>query len=206
MLMGMGVELNVKARSMVERVSANSKRLLALINDFLDLSRIESGRLELVNVALSPEKLVARWSNQVSVLAEQKKIAFRIDVDPQLPKEIYGDEEAITKVVINLLSNAFKFTHEGQVALDVKCQSDKWSISVSDTGIGIPPHARDYIFEEFRQVDGSSKREYGGTGLGLAIVQKLTRAMGGTVTLVSELGKGSTFTVTLPYQRNLQLA
>jgi signal transduction histidine kinase len=79
-------------------------------------------------------------------------------------------------------------------------------ISVSDTGIGIPPHARDYIFEEFRQVDGSSKREFGGTGLGLAIVQKLTRAMGGTVTLASELGKGSTFTVTLPYQPKLQIA
>jgi signal transduction histidine kinase len=106
----------------------------------------------------------------------------------------------LSKIAINLLSNAFKFTHQGEVSLDLKRVNQEWSISVTDTGIGIPTHAREYIFEEFRQVDGSSKRLYGGTGLGLALVQKLARAMGGTVSLQSELGKGSTFTVTLPLE------
>jgi signal transduction histidine kinase len=117
-----------------------------------------------------------------------------------MPGIMSGDEETLTKVTLNLLSNAIKFTHQGQISLKLHYRFTTWSIEVSDTGIGIPPHAREYIFDEFRQVDQSSRRLYGGTGLGLAIVQKLTRAMGGTVTVKSELGKGSTFTVTLPVQ------
>jgi signal transduction histidine kinase len=206
MLSGMGIELEPKARNMVERVSANSKRLLALINDFLDLSRIESGRMELVNQPISPTKLVDKWKTQVGVLAEQKKLEFVIEIDPQLPPEILGDEDALSKIAVNLLSNAFKFTSQGQVSLNLARQEETWSIEVTDTGIGIPPHAREYIFEEFRQVDGSSKRQFGGTGLGLAIVQKLARLMGGNVSLKSEMGKGSTFTVVLPLQAQTELA
>jgi two-component system, NtrC family, sensor kinase len=206
MLSGMGIELEPKAQNMVERVSANSKRLLALINDFLDLSRIESGRMELVSQPISPTKLVDKWKSQVGVLAEQKKLGFVVDIDPQIPPEILGDEDALSKIVVNLLSNAFKFTQEGQVSLTLRRQEENWSIEVTDTGIGIPPHAREYIFEEFRQVDGSSKRQFGGTGLGLAIVQKLARLMGGSVTLKSEMGKGSSFTVVLPLQAQVELA
>jgi signal transduction histidine kinase len=137
----------------------------------------------------------------VQVLADQKKLAFTVEIDPQMPATILGDEEALSKIVINLLSNAFKFTHDGGVSLQISSQGDgQFTIEVRDSGIGIPPHAREYIFEEFRQVDGSSKRKYGGTGLGLAIVQKLARALGGTVSLQSELGVGSTFTVTLPLE------
>jgi signal transduction histidine kinase len=180
--------------------------LLALINDFLDLSRIESGRMELVNQPISPTKLVDKWKTQVGVLAEQKKLEFVIEIDPQLPPEILGDEDALSKIAVNLLSNAFKFTSQGQVSLNLARQEETWSIEVTDTGIGIPPHAREYIFEEFRQVDGSSKRQFGGTGLGLAIVQKLARLMGGNVSLKSEMGKGSTFTVVLPLQAQTELA
>jgi len=97
-----------------------------------------------------------------------------------------------------LLGNAIKFTEKGQVALALERVDGTWGIVVQDSGIGIPPHAREFIFEEFRQVDQSSKRKYGGTGLGLAIVQKYTRAMGGTVQVNSEQGKGSTFSVSLP--------
>jgi signal transduction histidine kinase len=200
MLSGMGIELSPQAEDMVKRVSANSKRLLQLINDFLDLSRIESGRLELVKSPVSPEALVQRWQNQVGVLGEEKGLDFVVNIDPELPPTILGDEDALSKIAINLLGNAFKFTHEGQVSLDLQCQNGDWIIAVSDTGIGIPPHAREYIFDEFRQVDGSSKRLYGGTGLGLSLVQKLARAMGGNVSLQSELGKGSTFTITLPLE------
>ncbi len=201
MLSNMGIDLSPRARNMIERISANSKRLLALINDFLDLSRIESGRLELVSVPISVEGLVQRWASQVAVLADQKKLAFDVELDPQMPAAILGDEEALSKIAINLLGNAFKFTQNGSVRLRIAPQKPaQFTIEVRDTGIGIPPHAREYIFEEFRQVDGSSKRKYGGTGLGLAIVQKLARAMGGLVTLQSELGVGSTFTVTLPME------
>jgi signal transduction histidine kinase len=198
MLSGMGIELSPRAEDMVKRVSSNSKRLLHLINDFLDLSRIESGRLELVNEPVSLNKLTVKWERQVGVLAEEKGLDFKIQIDPDLPPLILSDEDALSKIAINLLSNAFKFTHQGTVSLDL-CRSDgSWIIEVTDTGIGIPPHARDYIFVEFRQVDGSSKRLYGGTGLGLSLVQKLSRTMGGNVSVQSEVGVGSTFTVTLP--------
>jgi signal transduction histidine kinase len=202
MLSNMGIDLNPRAKTMVERISANSKRLLGLINDFLDLSRIESGRLDLVKSPVVVDSLVQRWVSQVNVLAEQKQLMFNAELDPQMPTVMLGDEEALTKIVINLLSNAFKFTHNGAIRLHISPQVEgQYAIEVHDSGIGIPPHAREYIFEEFRQVDGSSKRKYGGTGLGLAIVQKLARAMGGTVTLQSELGIGSTFTVTLPLEK-----
>lgn len=200
MLSGMGIELSERAEDMVKRVSSNSKRLLHLINDFLDLSRIESGRLELIKAPIYPESLARKWESEVGILAEEKNIDFIITVSPDLPSMLLSDEDALSKIVINLLSNAFKFTHQGHVTLEMGRLNDGWSISVTDTGIGIPTHARDYIFDEFRQVDGSSKRLYGGTGLGLALVQKLARAMGGNVMVDSEFGKGSTFTVSLPIE------
>jgi signal transduction histidine kinase len=198
MLSGMGIELSPRAEDMVRRVSSNSKRLLNLINDFLDLSRIEAGRLELVSSPVSLTALAQKWRNEVSVLADEKGLDFNVVVDPALPAAIYSDEDALSKIAVNLLGNAFKFTQQGQVTLALNRAETNWTLSVSDTGIGIPMHAREYIFEEFRQVDGSSKRLYGGTGLGLSLVQKLSRAMGGSVSLHSEVGKGSTFTVTLP--------
>ena len=198
MLGGMGVDLDMKAKGMVERISTNSKRLIDLVNDFLDISRIESGRMDLVDVPFSPSDLADKWRRQLGVLAEQKDLLFIINVDPALPARLLGDDDALSKIGQNLLSNAFKFTEQGRVMLNLKREGDNWQIIVSDTGIGVPSHAHDYIFDEFRQVDGSSTRRYGGTGLGLAIVQKLVRLMGGTVRLESELGEGSTFTVTLP--------
>ncbi len=200
MLAGMGIELSPRAEDMVKRVSMNSKRLLALVNDFLDLSRIEAGRLELVYQPISPTALAHKWQNQMSVLADKKNIAFEVIIDPDLPPTIMGDEDALSKIVINLLGNAFKFTHNGKVTMALEKDTTRWMLSVTDTGIGIPTHARDYIFDEFRQVDSSSKRIYGGTGLGLALVKKLAREMGGTVALESEVGRGSKFTVFLPLE------
>jgi signal transduction histidine kinase len=146
--------------------------------------------------------MVAKWQEEIGVLAEKKNLQFAVTVDPDLPETIYGDEEAISKIAINLLGNAIKFTEHGQITLALKATPTDWSISVSDTGIGIPLHARDFIFDEFRQVDQTSKRKYGGTGLGLAIVQKFVRSMDGTVTVQSEVGQGSVFTVTLPLARH----
>lgn len=193
-----GVEYNDKTERFVTKIQSNSRRLLGLINDILDLSRIESGRLELAYQPMSPTDIVDQWRNNLSILADKKNLEFKVTVDSALPAIIYGDEENLTKIAINLLGNAIKFTEEGTVSLTLDKRGEQMVMQVKDTGIGIAPHAREFVFEEFRQVDQSSKREYGGTGLGLAITQKLVRAMDGTISLDSEVGVGSTFTVLLP--------
>jgi len=195
-----GVEFNAKTERYLGKIQSNSHRLLGLINDFLDLSRIESGRLELAYSPMSPIDMVQGWKDNLSSLAEKKALNFEVTVDPNLPQTLYGDEESLSKIVINLLGNAIKFTETGTVSLKLEKQDNLMIMEVRDTGIGIPPHAREYIFDEFRQVDMSSKRQHGGTGLGLSIVQKLANAMGGTVTLQSEVGVGSIFTVAIPIQ------
>jgi signal transduction histidine kinase len=206
MLEGMGGEVDEEAQHMLSRVDANGARLLGLINDVLDIAKIEAGRMELVNEQMSVSQLASQWKSQMSVLAEQKGIGFEVHVDANLPEKIYGDSQRLTQIATNLLSNAFKFTKEGKVTMDIGQDNDNWTIRVTDTGIGIPPHALNYIFEEFRQVDGSSKREFGGTGLGLAIVRNLCRTMGGSIKVTSELGKGSVFTVALPLRTEIELA
>ncbi len=198
MLQGMGGEFDDDARHMLERIDSNARRLLALINDILNLARIEAGRLEILSNPINPNQMVKQWRSQMEVLATQKNLDFTVTVDPLLPEVIEGDEERISQIVINLLSNAFKFTSKGSVTLALKRQNDTWIAQVTDTGIGIAPHALTYIFDEFRQVDGSSARAYGGSGLGLAIARKLCHLMSGDIQVSSTLGVGSTFTVTLP--------
>jgi signal transduction histidine kinase len=171
-----------------------------LINDLLDLTRIEAGRLEMVQNPYSPRAMVERIAAQMESLAEQTKLRFDTKIDPALPEIVIGDDKRAEQVIVNLLSNAFKFTKEGGITLNVHVNRSEstWNIDVTDTGIGIPPHALDLIFEEFRQLDGSYSRAYKGTGLGLAITRNLTRMMGGKITVKSTLGVGSTFSVVLP--------
>ncbi|HRF94457.1 MAG TPA: ATP-binding protein, partial [Aggregatilineales bacterium] len=140
-----------------------------------------------------------RIHEQLAILAKEKNIAFTYTIDEQMPKEILIDEDSFIKIITNLCSNGIKFTHEGSVSIEISKEEDMLVIRASDTGIGIPPHMQDIIFEEFRQVDSSSRRSYGGTGLGLAIVRRLTMALGGKVTVKSKVNEGSTFTVTLPF-------
>ena len=198
MLEGMGGEIDDEARHMVERIDSNSRRLLNLINDVLDLAKIEAGRQELVVEIFSPRMLVDQWVRETGVLAEEKGIELIVKVDAALPSTLNGDSARITQVAINLLSNAIKFTNEGNVTLELACGDGEWILKVSDTGIGIPPHALNYIFEEFRQVDGSFTRAYGGSGLGLAIVRSLCAMMDAHVNVESTLGTGSAFKVSLP--------
>ncbi len=198
LLSGMGVEVSPEAHGMLERIASNSKRLIQLISAMLDLSRIEAGRLEITPVQLSPAKLIERWRVQVEAQAAAKKLKLETVIAPDFPTLIMGDEDGLTKIASNLLGNAIKFTAQGSVTLRMLWHGTTWSIQVQDTGIGIPTDAREYIFEEFRQVDGSFKRQYGGTGLGLSIVKKVTNLMNGQITVESSLGGGSTFTVTLP--------
>jgi signal transduction histidine kinase len=200
LLAGMSGPLNEKQQHKMTRLKENGIRLLSLINDLLDLTRIEAGRLEMVEKPFSPQLLAERLSAQMESLAVESKLKFDTFVDPSLPQEIVGDQKRVEQVVVNLLSNAFKFTQEGSVTLSINANlgEQTWSVEVADTGIGIPPHAVNVIFEEFRQLDGSYSRAYKGSGLGLAITRNLVRMMGGKISVKSTLGTGSTFTVVLP--------
>jgi signal transduction histidine kinase len=200
LLMGMSGPLSPKQVHKVSRLKENGARLLALINDLLDLTRIEAGRLEIVHSPFSPRSLVEHIAAQMESLAEQSKLRFEVNIEPDLPAQLLGDEKRTEQIIVNLLSNAFKFTKEGSVRLHVYVNraEQTWHIDVADTGIGIPPHALNLIFEEFRQLDGSYSRAYKGSGLGLAITRTLARMMNGKITVKSTLGVGSTFLVVLP--------
>jgi len=198
MLEGFAGEIDEEARHMTSRVYENSQSLLVLINDILDIAKIESGRIDLMSQPMNPVELANQWKSRTEVLADQKGLGFEVNVDESLPQTLYGDSERLSQIGINLLSNAFKFTDTGKVTLSMQKKGQFWQISVTDTGIGIPPHAQQYIFDEFRQVDGTSMRSYGGTGLGLAITRKLVLMMNGTIKVESIMGKGSVFTVMLP--------
>ncbi|MBX3080865.1 MAG: PAS domain S-box protein [Anaerolineae bacterium] len=199
MLEGMSGEMNDEQTDNIKRIHINALHLLTLINDVLDLSKIEAGRLVVVPLPFLINDLMDEVMYQTNVLIGAKPIQMRYTLDPKLPREVLADYGRLKQIIINLLSNATKFTDRGEIRLDVaKVDTDKWSITVTDTGIGIPSHALEYIFEEFRQVDGSEQRRYGGTGLGLAIVKRLVLLMNGTIRVTSKVGEGSTFIVTLP--------
>lgn len=202
-LTGMVGELSDIQYDYSERVLLNSKHLLSLINDILDISKIEAGRLDLAKQPIELYHWIESIVTQNRVLAEEKKLVFNVETDVKLPPVLYGDAVRLRQVVVNLLSNAIKFTTEGTVTLDFQQNSETtWQIMVSDTGIGIPPHKQETIFEEFTQVDGSYTREFGGTGLGLAIVRKLVLLMAGSIRVSSTMGQGTTFTVILPLHTN----
>lgn len=183
----------------VKRILKNAQNLLDLINDLLDLAKIEAGRTELISKPFAVGAWLGEIAQQFEGLAREKGLDFTTTLDERLPEMIVGDPTRLKQIVANLLSNAIKFTEKGNISIDVRKQSDDiWAIAVKDTGVGIPSHAQEYIFEEFRQVDSSPQRKHGGTGLGLAIVRNLAVMMGGTIRVKSTVGEGSTFTVLLP--------
>jgi signal transduction histidine kinase len=198
LLEGLGGEIDDEAEEMVENTHVNGQRLLTLINDILDISKIEAGRMELRLSPLAISDLIDGCQRQTKVLADEKGIGFITEIVPGTPEVVLADGVRLTQILVNLLSNAVKFTEKGSVTLRVNQDRGNIIFAVTDTGIGIPAHALDYIFDEFRQVDGSYQRSYGGTGLGLAIVRKLCMTMGGKVTVSSQVGQGSTFSVSLP--------
>lgn len=198
MIQGMSGEIDDKAARMIQRISSNGQRLLSLIDDILNIAKIEAGRLELAQEPFDPHLLAGKLHTQLGGLADQKGLAFNVEISQSVPDTLYGDEGRIAQIITNLLSNAFKFTHHGEVSLRMDWKDEDWIVQVSDTGIGIPPHATNIIFEAFRQVDGTSRRVYGGSGLGLAICRNLCTMMNGSIRVESGLGRGSTFTITLP--------
>lgn len=183
---------------MAERSLANTHRLLTLINNILDLSRIATGGLEIVPGPLSIRHLAAGLYNDLKPMANEKELRLDLEVDKDLPETINQDETRISQIVTNLVTNAIKFTDKGSIELIFKRRDDRFVIQVKDTGVGIPQIKQHLIFDDFFQVDSTSTRKQQGAGLGLAIVRRLTLLMNGTINVASEVDHGSTFTVELP--------
>ncbi len=182
-----------------QTIQSSGNDLLALINDILDLSKIEAGHMEVRSESLPMKRLVADLTRVFEPFAEQKNLEFKIMLDPTCPDLIETDRQRLEQILKNLLSNAFKFTEKGSITMQVSApQEGKISFAVRDTGIGINPQQQQSVFDAFRQADGTINRKYGGTGLGLSISRELARLLGGHIELTSEPGKGSVFTVLIP--------
>jgi len=192
-------DVNERQEEGLRRIHVSAEHLLALINDILDLAKIEAGKMPLHLAPVSIALVIAEISQQVEPTVRRKKLSFTTDLPSDLPV-MMSDETKIKQVLLNLLSNAVKFTNRGGVVIRVRLEGDMVHVDVEDSGIGIRAEDLEAIWEDFRQVDQSRTREFGGTGLGLSITRKLIQALGGTVRVESEYGKGSTFSVTLPLQ------
>jgi signal transduction histidine kinase len=195
-------ELNEKQRGIVNRVSANGKRRLGLVNNLLDQAQMEAGKLSLHVAPFTLETLVEDLKSVATVLAENKGLTLKFEVDPAVPPELISDAQRLHQILLNLVGNAIKFTQMGTVGVRVYLPDrTHWALEVSDTGGGIPKEAQAYIFDAFRQVDDPITRENIGSGLGLSIVKQLVNLLGGDVTVKSDIGLGSTFTVVLPLKQ-----
>jgi PAS domain S-box-containing protein len=179
------------------KILISAEQLLTLINDILDLSKIESGRMEVHPVTLQLEALVDTCLRTVEPMIKSEHLRLVKAIEADLPPLI-TDQDRLKQILVNLLSNAVKFTAEGSVTVTARSQDGVVALAVADTGIGIPADKLELIFEEFRQVDSSIARTYGGTGLGLPISRRLARLLGADLTVQSTVGVGSTFTVTIP--------
>ena len=205
-IMGMMSLLNETAmtsvqKEYVELAQRSAQSLLRIVNDVLDLSRIESGRLELEFLPIRTTEIFADVIRRFAAAAKEKEIDLTTNLADDLPAEFTSDPVRIRQVVDNLVQNAVKFTSDGHIQIDVEMDAapaPQLKISVSDTGIGIPTEKQQLIFDSFRQADSSTTRRYGGTGLGLAIVQRIVGLLHGKIELRSEVGIGSTFTVWIP--------
>jgi signal transduction histidine kinase len=195
-----GGNLNAKQVQFAQTIYASGMDLLSLINDLLDLAKIEAGATTVLNIAPSRlEELREDLERAFRQVAQDKGLQFAIEIDPSAPPVIRTDMPRLKQVLKNLLANAFKFTKQGRVALEIApAEAKRIAFSVVDTGIGIPADKQKLIFEAFQQADGATSRQYGGTGLGLSISRELTRLLGGEIRVASEPGKGSRFTLYLP--------
>jgi signal transduction histidine kinase len=178
-------------------VEQNGRHLLGLINDVLDISKVEAGQLKLSLNDYSMKEVVHAVFTAVESLAAEKTLALEMRVSPDLPPG-KGDEQRIVQVLLNLVGNAIKFSEKGEVWVEAEASNGSFLVSVSDTGPGLSEADQERIFEEFHQVDSSSTRKKGGTGLGLSIAKRIVEMHGGRIWVESTLGKGATFRFTLP--------
>ncbi len=183
----------------IEDVIKNTHYIIHLVDELLDHARIDADVIKLNNIAINVDQFVQHIENKMNVLAEAKGLQLSVKIKDGVPVILLGDELRLQQIAINLLNNAIKYTERGSVSFTIsRPNTHQWVMQVSDTGIGIPKDQQDIVFEAFRQVNENSKTNISGVGLGLSIVKKLVTLMNGDVSLESEQGKGSTFTVTLP--------
>ena len=193
--------LNEKQVKMTSRIVSNSSRLLNLINDLLDQAQMEAGKLKIKYEAIKPSDLLENIHSVMDKLTTDKGLKLTSKLDPNMPETLTGDSARLQQILINLVNNAVKFTDDGSIHVQIsRLNETQWGISVSDTGTGIPKEEIPYIFETFRQVEGTTTRIHGGFGLGLSIVRQLVNLMGGNISVSSELGQGSTFSISLPIE------
>jgi signal transduction histidine kinase/DNA-binding response OmpR family regulator/CHASE3 domain sensor protein len=190
--------LNAEQVKFAHTIYTAGNDLLTLINDILDLSKIESGKMEVHAASVPLDGVRDGLCRTFDPVAADKRLGFGVVLDPSLPGTIETDAQRLDQVLKNLISNALKFTSRGEVTVRVQPRGERIEFSVQDTGIGIAPHQQSIIFEAFRQADGTTNRKYGGTGLGLSISRELARLLGGDISVQSEPGQGSTFTLSIP--------
>ena len=196
--------LHDKQLEAIKIINESGQRLLLLINDILDLSKIESGKLDVNLETVAPQGLVEPIKSIARAMANDKNIDFRIEVDGELPKLVASDKQKINQILLNIVGNAIKFTEKGYVKLKLSYNDRMLRFDVEDTGVGIKSTDVETIFDEFKQIDSSITKKYAGTGLGLAICRRLIELLGGSIRVESEYGKGTTFTLFLP--ANLDVA
>lgn len=200
--LALSTELNDEQRDYLTTVQNAAESLLCLLNDILDFSKIEAGKLTLEAIPFDLREVVEQTIKSLHVEAARKELALNWRVDPEIPARLVGDPVRFRQILTNLVSNAVKFTERGRVDVAVELEAASGGeftvrVAVRDTGIGIPPDKLETIFQPFTQADGSTTRRFGGTGLGLSISSRLAELMGGRIWVESEVGKGSTFWVTL---------
>jgi signal transduction histidine kinase len=199
LLQGVAGDMLPAVKRQLQRIDSNGRHLMTIINEILDITRIEAGKMPMQLSEFNLNELVPEVMTELDPVIARSRLAVTPKLCPELPM-VYSDRQKVKQIIVNLLSNALKFTHEGGIQITVGYDpGDRTaSVAVSDTGIGISPENHEKIFEDFRQVDDSPSRQYGGTGLGLAICRRLATALGGRITLESTMGKGSIFTLTIP--------
>src|SRR5215212_561351 len=191
--------MNDKQVNMAERIMKNKQRLHGLINDLLDQAQMEAGKLTIKMAPLRPAELLDNLHSVMDQSAYDKKLKLTSEIDDHLPEVLNGDAARLQQILLNLVNNAIKFTEQGAIHVKLFCPlKNKWAIQVSDSGGGIPESELPYIFDTFRQVEGTTTRVHGGFGLGLSIVRQLVNLMNGEVNVRSKMGVGSVFTVALP--------
>jgi signal transduction histidine kinase len=192
--------LNEEQKKQLGMVRDSSNHLLDLINDVLDISKIEAGQLQVAMESFDLRRVIEKVTQTVRPLAEKKSLTLEVDIAPSVA-EITSDRRRVEQILLNLLMNALKFTEKGSVRTECRLREGEVLVCVADTGIGIKERDMDSLFKPFRQIDAHIDRKYEGTGLGLSISKKLVELLGGRIWVESEWGKGSVFSFTLPTER-----
>lgn len=196
--------LDQEGQEIAAHLHESSRHMLVVVNDLLDFSKLEAGKMVLLNEEFSPAALLQEVMSITQADASRKNLFMNMDIDASLPERLVGDKVRIKQVILNLVYNAIKFTADGGITISVKTDGNRTRFVVTDTGIGIEPNVQAKLFQPFVQADGSTTRVYGGTGLGLAICKSLVSLMHGEMGVHSELGAGATFWVSIPLQQRVK--